>query len=43
MCMILEFEMMLLGIIIGIVGIILLLLLIPMCLGWKEEEEVVEE
>lgn len=46
MCMVLEFEMMLLGIIVGVIGIVLLLLLIPMCLGWKEEEEdkeVVEE
>ena len=29
-------DMMLPGIIIGIIGIILLLLLIPMCFGWKE-------
>lgn len=36
MCMIMVYEMMLQGIIVGVVGIILLLLLIPMCLGWKE-------
>ncbi len=37
MCLILVFEgMMLVGILIGIVGIILLLFLIPMCFGWKE-------
>lgn len=42
MCMVLEFEMMLLGIIVGVIGIVLLLLLIPMCLGFKEEREEVE-
>ena len=37
MSMTMVFEgMMLLGIIIGIIGIVLLLLLIPMCFGWKE-------
>lgn len=38
MCMVLEFEMMLLGIVVGVIGIVLLLLLIPMCLGFKEDE-----
>ena len=37
MCMVMVYEMMIQGIIVGIVGIILLLFLIPMCLGWKEE------
>ena len=37
MSMTMVFEgMMLPGIIIGIIGIVLLLLLIPMCFGWKE-------
>lgn len=36
MCMIMVYEMMLQGIIVGVIGIVLLLLLIPMCLGWKE-------
>ena len=37
MSMTIVFEgMMLPGIIVGIVGIVLLLLLIPMCFGWKE-------
>ena len=37
MSMTMVFEgMMLLGIIVGIIGIVLLLLLIPMCFGWKE-------
>ena len=37
MSMTMVFEgMMLPGIIVGIVGIVLLLLLIPMCFGWKE-------
>lgn len=35
MCMILVWEMMLLGIAIGVVGIVLLLCLIPMCVGLK--------
>lgn len=39
MCMIMVFEnMMILGIIIGIVGIVLLLFLIPMCLGFKDKK-----
>lgn len=42
MCLIMVYEMMLVGIIVGVVGIVLLLLLIPMCLGFKEEKEVVE-
>ncbi len=35
MCMIMVWEMMIPGIVVGIVGIILLLCLIPMCLGLK--------
>ena len=36
MCMVMAFEgMMLQGIIVGIIGIVLLLCLIPMCFGWK--------
>lgn len=40
MCLALAYEgMMLWGIIIGIVGIVLLLCLIPMCVGWKEKNK----
>lgn len=40
MCMTMVFEnMMMLGIIVGIVGIVLLLCLIPMCVGFKESEK----
>lgn len=35
MCMILIWNLMLPGILVGIVGIVLLLMLIPMCLGLK--------
>ena len=35
MCMILVWEQMLWGILVGVVGIVLLLCLIPMCLGLK--------
>ncbi len=35
MCMIIVFNMMVPGIIVGIIGIVLLLCLIPMCLGLK--------
>ena len=35
MCMILVWNLMLPGILVGIVGIVLLLMLIPMCLGLK--------
>lgn len=35
MCLILVWDMMLQGIIVGIVGIVLLLCLIPMCVGLK--------
>lgn len=35
MCMIMVWNMMLWGILVGIVGIVLLLCLIPMCLGLK--------
>lgn len=39
MCMVMVFEgMMVTGIIVGIVGIVMLLCLIPMCLGWKESK-----
>ena len=41
MCMVLAFEgMMLTGIIVGIVGIVLLLLLIPMCIGLKDSKKI---
>ena len=40
MCMVMVFEgMMLWGILVGITGIVLLLFLIPMCFGFKKEEE----
>ena len=35
MCLILVWQKMLLGIVIGIAGIVLMLMLIPMCLGLK--------
>lgn len=35
MCMIMVWDMMLAGIAVGIVGIVMLLFLIPMCVGWK--------
>ena len=35
MCMIMVWNMMLPGILVGIVGIVLLLMLIPMCIGLK--------
>ena len=39
MCMVMVFEgMMLWGILVGIVGIVLLLFLIPMCFGFKKVE-----
>ncbi len=39
MCMVMVFEgMMLYGILVGIVGIVLLLFLIPMCFGFKKSE-----
>lgn len=40
---VLVYEMMLRGIILGIIGSVLLLLLIPMCLGFKEDRQEVEE
>ena len=45
MCMIMVYNMMFYGIIVGAVGILLLLFLIPMCLGLKDskKEEVIEE
>ena len=36
MAMIMELEMLLWGIVVGIVGIIMLLCLIPMCVGFKK-------
>lgn len=40
MCMVMVFEnMMISGIIVGIVGIVLLLFLIPMCIGFKESNK----
>ena len=40
MCMTMVFEgMMILGIVVGIVGIVLLLCLIPMCVGWKDSSK----
>lgn len=38
MCMIMVYEMMLYGIAVGIVGIVLLLFLIPMCIGFKDNK-----
>lgn len=39
MCMVMVFKgMMIPGIIVGIVGLVLLLFLIPMCFGWKESK-----
>ena len=45
MCMIMVYNMMLYGIIVGVVGILLLLLLIPMCFGLKDskKEEIIEK
>ena len=43
MCMVMVFEgMMLQGIIVGIVGIVLLLFLIPMCIGLKDSSKQTE-
>lgn len=43
MCMTMVFEgMMLYGILVGIVGIVLLLCLIPMCVGFKDNRKVSE-
>lgn len=40
MCMVMVFEgMMVWGILVGIVGIVLLLCLIPMFFGWKEDKK----
>ena len=40
MCMVMVFEgMMLTGIVVGIIGIVLLLLLIPMCFGLKDSKK----
>lgn len=39
MCMTMVFEgMMIQGIIVGIIGIVMVLCLIPMCFGWKESK-----
>ena len=40
MCMIMVYNMMLYGIIVGVVGIVLLLFLIPMCLGFKDSKKI---
>ena len=39
MAMIMVFEMMLQGIIVGIVGVVMLLFLIPMCVGLKDSKK----
>ena len=39
MAMVMAFEMMLQGIIVGVVGIVLLLFLIPMCVGLKDSSK----
>lgn len=39
MAMVMAFEMMIPGIIVGIVGIVLLLFLIPMCVGLKDSSK----
>ncbi len=44
MSMVMVFEgMMIYGIIVGIVGIVLLLLLIPMCIGFKDSKKTTNE
>ncbi len=45
MSMIMVYDLMLYGIIVGVVGIVLLLFLIPMCLGFKDSKkaEKIEE
>ena len=44
MCMVLVMEgMMLQGIAVGIVGIVLLLCLVPMCIGFKDSKKITEE
>ena len=35
MCLVLLWQKLLLGILVGIVGIVMLLMLIPMCIGLK--------
>ena len=39
MCMVLAFDMMLGGIVVGIVGIVMCLCLIPMCVGLKDSSK----
>ena len=39
MCLIMIYEMMIYGIIVGVLGMLLLLLLIPMCIGLKDREK----
>lgn len=39
MAMVMAFDMMIPGIIVGIVGIVLLLFLIPMCVGLKDSSK----
>ena len=44
MCMVMVFEgMMFKGIVVGIIGIVLLLLLIPMCIGLKDSKKIATE
>lgn len=43
MSMIMVFDMMIMGIAVGIIGIILLLMLIPMCLGLKDTSNKIME
>lgn len=44
MCMIMAFEgMMLYGIIVGILGMLLMLMLIPLCIGLKDDKKEMEE
>ncbi len=38
MCMIMVWDMMLWGIVVGIAGIVMLLFLVPMCVGFKKED-----
>ena len=43
MCLIMAYEMMLYGIIVGVIGMLLMLMLIPMCIGLKDTKKEVEE
>lgn len=37
MCMVMIWQMMLPGVLLGVVGIVMLVCLVPMCMGFKEE------